>query len=80
MLNQRRKLLQYFRRKNFEAYSVLIVRLGLKDNFVKQVSIFIALGWQYQPVPSQSSYCCFACTGSLHGATSGESGVQDEEE
>lgn len=38
MLNQRRKLLQYFRRKDFEGYSVLLVRLGLKDSFAKQVS------------------------------------------
>ena len=43
MLNQRRKLLQYFRRKDFEAYSVLLVRLGLKDSFAKQVSLFLAL-------------------------------------
>ncbi len=38
MLNQRRKLLQYFRRKDFEGYSVLLVRLVLKDSFAKQVT------------------------------------------
>lgn len=38
MLNRRRKLMQYYRRKDFEAYSVLLVRLGLSDRFAKQVS------------------------------------------
>ena len=29
--------MQYFRRTDFDAYSVLLVRLGLKDSFVKLV-------------------------------------------
>lgn len=33
MLNQRRKLLQYLRRSKFDAYAVLISRLGLKDSY-----------------------------------------------
>lgn len=33
MLNQRRKLLQYLRRSRFDAYAVLISRLGLKDSY-----------------------------------------------
>ena len=37
MLSQRRSLLQYLRKNRFEAYSVLIARLGLKDSFAKQV-------------------------------------------
>jgi hypothetical protein len=38
MLSQRRKLLQYLRLSDFDAYTVLLVRLGLKDNYGKQVS------------------------------------------
>ena len=37
MLNQRRKLLQYLRRSDFDAYTVSLVRLGLRDNYAKQV-------------------------------------------
>jgi hypothetical protein len=37
MLSQRRKLLQYLRQSDFDAYTVLLVRLGLKDNYAKQV-------------------------------------------
>ncbi len=36
MLNQRRKLLQYLRRSNFDKYAVLISRLGLKDSYGPQ--------------------------------------------
>lgn len=36
MLSQRRKLLQYLRLSDFDAYTVLLVRLGLKDNYGKQ--------------------------------------------
>lgn len=36
MLSQRRKLLQYLRQSDFDAYTVLLVRLGLKDNYAKQ--------------------------------------------
>ena len=38
MLNRRRKLLQYLRRSDFDSYTVLLVRLGLKDNYAKEVS------------------------------------------
>ena len=37
MLNRRRKLLQYLRRSDFDSYTVLLVRLGLKDNYAKEV-------------------------------------------
>ncbi|KAK9815726.1 hypothetical protein WJX72_008628 [[Myrmecia] bisecta] len=33
MLHQRRKLLQYLRRTDFDTYSMLLARLGLKDNY-----------------------------------------------
>jgi small subunit ribosomal protein S15 len=36
MLNRRRSLLQYLRRTKFDAYAVLISRLGLKDTFAPQ--------------------------------------------
>lgn len=36
MLTQRRKLLQYLRRARFDAYAVLISRLGLKDAYGSQ--------------------------------------------
>lgn len=32
-LNQRRKLLQYLRRTDFDSYVSLITKLGLKDNY-----------------------------------------------
>ena len=37
MLTKRRKVLQYLRSHNFEAYSIVISKLGLKDSFAKQV-------------------------------------------
>lgn len=36
MLANRRTLLQYLRVADFEAYSVLIARLGLKDSYTRQ--------------------------------------------
>lgn len=36
MLTQRRKLLQYLRRSRFDAYAVLISRIGLKDAYGPQ--------------------------------------------
>ena len=33
--------MQYFRKTNFDAYSILLVRLGLKDSFIKQVRLII---------------------------------------
>ncbi|BDA50215.1 probable 30S ribosomal protein S15 [Coccomyxa sp. Obi] len=36
MLAQRRKLLQYLRRSNFDAYSKMLSSLGLKDTYAKQ--------------------------------------------
>ncbi|KAK9835461.1 hypothetical protein WJX74_000511 [Apatococcus lobatus] len=36
MLTKRRKVLQYLRSQNFEAYSIVISKLGLKDSFAKQ--------------------------------------------
>ncbi|DBB15968.1 TPA: hypothetical protein ACH3X3_003340 [Trebouxia sp. C0006] len=35
MLNQRRTLLQYLRRKDFDSYAIVLSRLGLKDNYLK---------------------------------------------
>lgn len=37
MLTRRRKLLQYMRRSDFDAYSALLLRLRLRDNYAKQV-------------------------------------------
>ncbi len=39
MLNQRRTLLQYLRRKDFDSYAIVLSRLGLKDNYLKLVSV-----------------------------------------
>lgn len=36
-LAQRRKLLTYLRTNDFDIYAVLLTRLGLKDNYEKQV-------------------------------------------
>ena len=41
MLNQRRSLLQYLRRKDFDSYAVVLNRLGLKDNYKKLVGCLI---------------------------------------
>ena len=38
MLSQRRSLLQYLRRKDFDSYAITLSRLGLKDNYMKLVS------------------------------------------
>lgn len=35
MLNQRRSLLEYLRRKDFDSYAIVLSRLGLKDNYMK---------------------------------------------
>lgn len=35
MLTQRRSLLQYLRRSNFDAYAMTISKLGLKDNYAQ---------------------------------------------
>ena len=51
MLNTRRKLLQYLRKKDFDRYSVLLVRLGLKDNFAIQVNLIFAIPAPYNPIP-----------------------------
>ena len=37
MLAQRRKLLQYLRQTDFDAYAKMLSALGLKDRYVKQV-------------------------------------------
>ena len=37
MLSQRRKLLQYLRRTDFDAYAGMLSELGLKDTYAKQV-------------------------------------------
>ncbi|CAD7700563.1 unnamed protein product [Ostreobium quekettii] len=36
IISTRRKLLTYLRNNNFDAYSTLIGRLGLKDEYIKQ--------------------------------------------
>lgn len=38
MLTKRRKVLEYLRSKDFEAYSIVISKLKLKDSFQKQVT------------------------------------------
>ncbi|KAL3152710.1 hypothetical protein ABBQ38_012301 [Trebouxia sp. C0009 RCD-2024] len=35
MLNRRKSLLQYLRRKDFDAYAIVLSRLGLRDNYMK---------------------------------------------
>lgn len=37
MLNRRKSLLQYLRRKDFDAYAIVLSRLGLRDNYMKLV-------------------------------------------
>ena len=39
MLAQRRKLLQYLRRADFDAYAKMLSALGLKDRYMKQVNL-----------------------------------------
>ena len=39
MLAQRRKLLQYLRRADFDAYAKMLSALGLKDRYMKQVDL-----------------------------------------
>lgn len=39
VITQRRALLQYLRRKDFTVYAQLISRLGLRDTYVKLVSV-----------------------------------------
>ena len=43
MLADRKSLLQYLRKSQFESYSVLIARLGLKDKFAKQVRFLASM-------------------------------------
>ena len=42
MLAQRRKLLQYLRRADFDAYAKMLSALGLKDRYMKQVNFSIS--------------------------------------
>ncbi len=42
MLAQRRKLLQYLRRADFDAYAKMLSALGLKDRYMKQVILWLA--------------------------------------
>ena len=37
VLARRRKLLTYLRGNDFDAYALLLTRLGLKDNYAKEV-------------------------------------------
>ncbi len=37
MLQKRKRLLMYLRRKNYDRFSILITRLGLKDNHMRMV-------------------------------------------
>ena len=37
MLNQRRSLLEYLRRTDFDTYAIVLSRLGLKDNYMQLV-------------------------------------------
>ena len=46
MLSQRRSLLQYLRRKDFDSYAIVLNRLGLKDNYMKVVCTFKLLAGQ----------------------------------
>ena len=43
MLAQRRKLLQYLRRADFDAYAKMLSALGLKDRYMKQVTLYALL-------------------------------------
>ena len=44
MLAQRRKLLQYLRRADFDAYACMLSSLGLKDTYAKQARMLL-LRW-----------------------------------
>ena len=46
MLNQRKSLLQYLRRKDFDSYAIVLSRLGLRDNYMKLVT--------FPPLPPSS--------------------------
>ena len=55
MLADRKSLLHYLRRTQFESYSVLIARLGLKDNFAKQVRFLASmLEWGFGHTSNQT--------------------------
>ena len=41
MLAQRRKLLQYLRRADFDAYARMLSSLGLKDTYAKQARMLL---------------------------------------
>lgn len=43
MLSQRRSLLQYLRRTDFDSYAIVLNRLGLKDNYKKLVRCILQL-------------------------------------
>jgi len=59
MLNQRRSLLEYLRRKDFDSYAMVLSRLGLKDNYMKLVRHTNAL------ITSICFDCEFVTTGSV---------------
>ena len=57
MLAERKSLLQYLRRTQFETYSVLIARLGLKDSFAKQVCFAFAVAVHLKTAASLPHSC-----------------------
>jgi small subunit ribosomal protein S15 len=40
MLNQRRSLLQYLRREDFDTYALVLSKLGLRDTYIKRERAF----------------------------------------
>ena len=55
MLNQRRTLLQYLRRKDFDSYAIVLSRLGLKDNYLKLVRVIPWPPWMHTACKSNTS-------------------------
>ena len=49
MLAQRRKLLQYLRRADFDAYAKMLSALGLKDRYMKQVTLSVPRSFTSKP-------------------------------
>ena len=61
MLTQRRALLQYMRRHDFDTYAVTLSRLDLKDNFAKQVRSRRLCQMRCGACAPRQSWCSAVC-------------------
>lgn len=52
LLSQRRSLLQYLRRSNFDTYAMTISKLGLKDNYAQNDRFTV----RYKPLVRASAH------------------------